>query len=91
LNVKYDYIIPSGSYCYDEKFLKKIDKKKLIVDDSLSIVSNKDDEIVKRTILTAQNWLKYDDKTIYDLSGRQVNHVVDGQVYIQNGKKKILK
>jgi alpha-L-fucosidase 2 len=32
-----------------------------------------------------------DDKTIYDLSGRQVNHVVDGQVYIQNGKKKILK
>ncbi len=32
-----------------------------------------------------------DDKAIYDLSGRQVNHVVDGQVYIQNGKKKILK
>ena len=66
LNIKYDYIIPSGSYCYDEKILKKIDKKKIIIDDPLSIVSNKDDEIVKRTILTAQNWLKYDDKTIYD-------------------------
>ena len=66
LNVKYDYIIPTGSYCYSETFLKKINKKKMIIDDPLSIASNKDDEIIKRTILTARNWLKYDDKTIYD-------------------------
>ena len=43
-----------------------MDKKKIIIDDPLSIVSNKDDEIIKRTILTTRNWLKYDDKTVYD-------------------------
>ena len=59
---KYDYIICSGSFCYDNIKMSK----KLIIDDQFSVIKNNNDEIVKRTILTTRNWLRYDDNTIYN-------------------------
>jgi hypothetical protein len=58
----YDYVICCGSFCHDNIKLTQ----KIIVDDPFSVAKNNEDEVIKRTIITTRNWLKYDDNNIYN-------------------------